>query len=82
MTTWTKLETHKALKPHRCSWCYERIETGEMYTRYRCFDSGDACTVKMHPECLNAMQDEATNLGGHTEWFPGENERPSREGKS
>lgn len=76
MTT-TEPETHKAQKRHRCSWCGETIEPGNTYLRYRFFDCGDAGTVKMHPECYEAMQEEAKQEGGFMEWTPGEHERPS-----
>jgi len=69
--------THKAKKRHRCSWCWELIEPGDEYRRYRFYDGGDAGTVKMHPECFDAMQDEARDWGGYFEWTPGM-ERPQR----
>lgn len=46
-----------AKKDHRCDWCNTKIDAGESYKRYRWFDSGDAYTVKMHPECLDASTD-------------------------
>ncbi len=39
---------------------------------------GDASTVKMHPECFEAMQDAASEEGGWLEWTPGQ-ERPTKE---
>ena len=54
----------------------ETIEPGDTYLRYRFFDCGDAGTVKMHPECYEAMQEEAKQEGGFMEWTPGEHERP------
>jgi len=53
----TELETIKAArKQHRCSWCAEHIAAGDTYIRWRWFDGGDANTVKMHPECVEAME--------------------------
>lgn len=72
----TPIEAHKAKKQHRCDWCWQFIESGETYKRYRCYQDGDASTVKMHPECCDAMQDEASAEGGWLEWMPGQ-ERPS-----
>jgi len=72
----TPIETHKAKKQHRCEWCWQLIEAGETYSRYRFYDDGEAGTVKMHPECFEAMQDEASDEGGWVEWTPGQ-ERPA-----
>lgn len=72
----TPTETHKAKKQHRCEWCWQFIEAGETYNRYRFYADGEAGTVKMHPECYEVMQDEASNEGGWFEWTPGQ-ERPA-----
>lgn len=78
MGTSTADETIKAArKAHACSWCGERIEVGDTYTRYRFFQHGDAGTCRMHPECLAAMHEEANNEGGWIEFTPGDNERPA-----
>lgn len=71
----TVIETIKsAKKPHQCSWCGTKILTGEAYKKYRYFDSGDAGTVKMHPECLEAF--ESQDSWDKEEGFsPGENPR-------
>ena len=71
----TEVETHKARKAHRCEWCWQRIDEGAEYKRYRYYDGGEAATIKMHPECMGAMQDEAAEWGGDFEWTPGQ-ERP------
>lgn len=71
----TEPETYKAKKRHRCEWCWQFIEPGERYKRYRWFDGGEASTVKMHDECYGAMQDAAAEEGGYIEWTPGQ-ERP------
>lgn len=71
----TEAETHKARKAHRCEWCGQRIDEGTAYKRYRYYDGGEASTVKMHPECYDAMQGAAREEGGYIEWTPGM-ERP------
>ncbi len=71
MSHCTEPTTHQAIKQHRCSWCWQFIEIGDQYKRYRFFDGGDAGTVKMHPECFDAMQEEAAEEGGYFEWTPG-----------
>jgi hypothetical protein len=74
----TPVETHKAAKRHRCDWCWQFIEQGETYNRYR-FYSDDVGTVRMHPECYIAMQEEAQQAeGGWFEWTPGQ-DRPVKE---
>ena len=70
----TEVETHKARKAHRCEWCWQRIDDGTEYKRYRYY-GGEASTVKMHPECYDAMQEAASEEGGYIEWTPGQ-ERP------
>lgn len=69
--------TQKAAKRHRCTWCWQSIEPGELYTRCRTFSDGDACTIKMHPECFEEMQRQADEEGGWFEWVPGQ-ERPPK----
>lgn len=75
MSYCTEVESHKAKKVHRCEWCWQRIEIGERYMRYRFFDGGEAGTVKAHPECYDAIQELAHEEGGYAEWIPGQ-ERP------
>lgn len=76
MGTMSETETLKAAKAHRCTWCWQRIEPGELYRRYRWWNGGDAGTEKMHPECHDAMTDAAEEEGGWFEWVPGM-ERPA-----
>jgi len=71
----TEVKTHKARKDHRCEWCWQSIDKGEEYKRYRYYDEAEAATVKLHPECMDAMQAEADYFGGIFEWTPGQ-ERP------
>lgn len=78
MSAMSQVSEYKARKLHKCSWCAERIEIGEEYTRYRYFSDGDAGTVKMHPECYDAMLEAASHEGGWIEWTPGDGERPRK----
>lgn len=58
MSASTDLQIIKAAKKkHRCSYCGHAILLGETYKRYRYFDGGDAGTVKIHPECLDAFNE-------------------------
>ena len=50
----TETQTLKARKIHVCMSCGEAIQIGDEYKRWRCYDNGDAGTVKMHNECLAA----------------------------
>lgn len=73
----TDTETLKARKPHVCMSCGQRIEVGETYKRWRTYDSGDAGTSKMHPECLQMHNDDAAGEGGGPwEYCPFSYERP------
>jgi len=73
----TDVKTHKARKDHRCEWCSQCIDKGEEYKRYRYYDEAEAATVKLHPECMDALQAEADYSVGTFEWTPGQ-ERPER----
>lgn len=64
-----------AKKRHICSWCGQRIETGDAYKRWRCYDGIDAGTVKMHPECCDVCTAELRK-SGENEFTPYDNERP------
>ena len=77
MNHFTEPTLHRAIKPHRCNWCWQHIVIGEQYKRYRFFNGGDVGTVKMHPECFDAMQEEAAEWGYDFEWTPGM-ERPNK----
>jgi hypothetical protein len=73
MSSSTGLEIVKSAKKiHRCSWCANKIEVGESYKKYRYFDGGDAGTVKLHPECYDAMK-ECDDLDD--QFSPGDNPR-------
>lgn len=75
--TFTQTETKhipKAAKSHSCSWCAELIPAKTSYFRWRCFDSQDAGTVKMHPECYAALQ-KTPRYEVQDGWAPGQFER-------
>lgn len=77
--TMTRLEfIGAARKRHRCDWCWQAIEIGRPYRRYRVFAQGEASTVREHPECYEAMCEAAEEEGGWIEWTPGQ-ERPPQE---
>ena len=72
----TAIAEYKARKRYRCDWCWQFVEPGNVYQRYRYFSDGDAGTCKMHPECCDAMLEEARLEGGWIEWTPGQ-DRPT-----
>ena len=73
----TEVETLKARKIHLCQSCGERINVGDTYNRWRCYDSGDVGTVKMHPECYAMHCADAECMGGGPwEFSPFGHERP------
>ena len=53
----TEPTIHKATQEHQCSWCGEIISCDQHYNRYRWFEDGEASTIKIHPECLAAMDE-------------------------
>lgn len=70
------VETVKsAKKRHRCSWCAEGIDAGETYKRYRWFGDDGPATVKMHPECYDAMIELSQEWGDDIEFREGDNPR-------
>lgn len=68
----TQVATHKARKEHRCDWCWQAIEKGAEYQRYRYYRGSKAGTVKLHPKCMDEIQDEDDERGGFFEWTPGQ----------
>lgn len=73
----TELERPIARRMHVCMSCGEQINPGEEYRRWRCYDGGDAGTVKMHPECHDMHVSDAEGLGvGPWEFSPFSHERP------
>ena len=59
----------KARKPHKCWWCGEAINPGDVYARWVDFDLGHACTIRCHPECEATWGtlDEVDSLRGFAE---------------
>jgi len=72
----TAPETLVARKPHNCMSCGELVSPGDQYMRWRCFDSGDVGTVKMHPEC-HAMHNADAGFTGFWEFTPFSHDRPA-----
>lgn len=71
----TPQETLKARQRHQCTNCAEFIEPGEAYVRWTTMD--EACFVnKMHPECLESLQEDAD--GFEWEYMPYSGERPAK----
>ena len=77
----TEAKTHKARIRHRCLWCWQFIEVGETYTRYRWFGDDEPGTVKAHPECYEAILEAAREDGGVCEWTPGQERPPTIEAR-
>jgi hypothetical protein len=77
MRTFQHQSVKKSRKRRRCDWCGETIEVGQPYDSYRFAISGDAGTVRMHPECLEASGEVAKQEGGWLEWTVGEYRRGS-----
>jgi hypothetical protein len=71
-------ETPKARSPHKCTWCGEQILSGERYVRISAIFDGEFQTSKFHDECNDACLEEARYEGGNFEFFPYDNERPSK----
>jgi hypothetical protein len=57
------------------------IDIGQPYDSYRFVVFDDACTVRMHPECLKASGDLAKQEGGWFEWDLGEFRRGSTDSR-
>lgn len=72
VTSFHEKSVRRSRKRRRCDWCGELIEVGQPYDSYRWSDGGDAGTVRMHPECLVAMDRVAESEGGSFAWSPGD----------
>jgi len=49
-------ELPKARKPHRCCWCGQQINAGEVYRRQRTIFDGALQSNAWHPECFDAAE--------------------------
>lgn len=65
-------ETRKARKLHRCTYCGEEINTGDIYKYQTGIFDGRWFVSKMHPECFEDLCDV-----GDGEYTPYSNERPA-----
>ena len=61
----------RSRKERRCDWCAEKIEIGQAYESYRWADGSDGGTVRMHPECYEAMG-KVCKLEPDLLWSPGD----------
>lgn len=68
----------KAKKPHRCIWCGESINIGEVYIREKSIYDSNFQDHKWHIECLDDCNEAHK---GECEWDfdPYENERPKKQ---
>ena len=83
MRTFQHQSVTKSRKPRRCDWCGQMIDVGQPYDsyRYRFVAFRNACTVRMHPECLEAFGALAKREGGWLEWGLGEFRRGSTDAR-
>ena len=76
MAGYTADQSIKASRKRRvCDWCAEVIEVGKPYIRWRWFGGDTPATVRVHPECKDALGEEADECGGVIEFTPGDNPR-------
>ena len=72
---WNERTEHKARRAHRCIWCGEHIQVGEMYFYQSGRFNDDFQSNHWHHECWDAAaQDEDAFRDGFS---PHENERPA-----
>jgi len=75
----TPAETRKARKVHVCDNCGLWINVGSEYKRWMSVDIDCASANKMHPECLQSLQDDSD---GSFEYMQYSGERPAAEAAS
>ena len=73
MSYCTPTQTLVARKVHQCTNCAEPINKGETYKRWASVEDG-WFTSKMHPECFQALLDDADGPG--FEYTPYDGQRP------
>ncbi|GGD63056.1 DUF7576 family protein [Caballeronia grimmiae] len=77
--SYTQLSSSKpaANKEHRCTWCGEKILTGEKHVKTTGVYDGELQTNRFHFECDRACLEEARCDPGF-EFTPYDNERPAK----
>jgi hypothetical protein len=68
----------KARKAYRCVWCGYRIPEGERHVHERSIFDGEFQNHRWHPECLDAMREQAREEGGEVEFGYHDNPRGGR----
>ena len=79
MRTFQYQSVARSRKRRQCDWCGEMIDIGQPYDSYRFALSGDAGTVRMHPECFAASGEVAKQEGVWFSWDFGDFRRGSTE---
>ena len=74
MSTTLREATVKARKPHRCAWCHEHIEVGEVHDLWVGIWQGEFGECRMHMECLAAYSRDK-DIDPHDGFEPGEQRR-------
>jgi hypothetical protein len=64
-------ENRKASKNHKCTYCAEIINKGELYSFQKGNYDGEWFESKMHHECFDELIED-----GEGEYMPYSNERP------
>lgn len=67
-------ELPKARKAHRCIWCGEAIEAGEIYRRQRVIFDNQPQSNAWHTDCFDSVDHLDMDEG----FSPYDNERPKR----
>jgi len=60
-------------KEYGCAWCDEQIAKNSSMSTWGWFDKGRGYTIRVHPECYEAMLEDAGH--GYFEFDPCENRR-------
>lgn len=62
-----QVESRKARKTHKCSWCDDPIEHSEEYVRWLWKDGADMVPVKCHLDCYDAWQRDGAEFANPSE---------------
>lgn len=74
MCTRLATETPLARKRHQCNWCGQMIDPGQRYERQRYVNGPEAWTLRLHPECSDALDEAVRYEGGGCVYFDEFNE--------